>query len=453
MTDPIETICDLKWNYPIFNLARGEFRSCCRTPSKVVSEAQLLEKGTDAFLNSDEQIASRLDLINGIKHNDCKSCWGLEESQMASPRHSSEQFWQHLKRNRIIDSTKDYTDETLKLELSKINDLGHKALKSSRPYMLEISLGNTCDMKCMYCSHHYSSQWGTELIKWGEITQDRYDREFPKAPDGFTETFWEWFETVNVHLGRIGIIGGEPLIMPDFYTFVDRLIESVKNVQHLRTKKMTFWVVTNMNTPSHLLDKFINYLPTLTKYFNLEILVSMESTGDRAEYIRNGVNWNKLVSNIDRVLCRSELNFDFGFILSLNVLNIATLTDFIKFTENLYLQYNRPVALKQNIISYPNWQSPLILTPNYADYLDECIAYMRTRVDDMPIVNDVFGRWGEYIIFLENLAASIRDNADDTTAQRRKFAQWFETYDYRRNLNLVETFPEYKEFYNMCKEL
>ena len=35
---PIDTICDLKWNYPIFNMDRGEFRSCCRTPSNKVTE-------------------------------------------------------------------------------------------------------------------------------------------------------------------------------------------------------------------------------------------------------------------------------------------------------------------------------------------------------------------------------------------------------------------------------
>jgi hypothetical protein len=38
---PLDTICDLKWNYPIFNMDRGEFRSCCRTPSNKVTEEEL----------------------------------------------------------------------------------------------------------------------------------------------------------------------------------------------------------------------------------------------------------------------------------------------------------------------------------------------------------------------------------------------------------------------------
>ena len=47
--DPIDTVCEFKWNYPIFQMDRGEFRSCCRTPSRPVTEEQLQEKGIDAF--------------------------------------------------------------------------------------------------------------------------------------------------------------------------------------------------------------------------------------------------------------------------------------------------------------------------------------------------------------------------------------------------------------------
>ena len=69
--DPLDTICDLKWNYPIFNLDRGEFRSCCRTPAQSVTQKELDSTGIDAFLNSKHQLQSRLDLIQGKKHSDC----------------------------------------------------------------------------------------------------------------------------------------------------------------------------------------------------------------------------------------------------------------------------------------------------------------------------------------------------------------------------------------------
>ena len=452
MSDPIKTICDLKWNYPIFNLQRGEFRSCCRTPSKVISEQDLLDKGTEAFLNSDHMKQSRLDLIQGIRHDDCISCWKLEDSGMKSPRHSSEITWELFHKKNQIEQIPPYSEDALRAELKKIINIADPILTSYHPYMLEVSIGNTCDMKCMYCSHHYSTQWGTEKIKWGEITQEQYDLEFPKAAPSFNTKYWQWFDSVKMHIGRLGIIGGEPLITPEFYSFVDRLIFSMENVQHLRKKKMTFWIVTNMNTPPNYLEKFFRYFPTITEIFDVEILVSMESLGKRAEYIRNGINWKRFTSNIDTLLSKKDLKFGFGFILSLNALNIASLKEFIQWAENLYRTYGRPVSLKHNIISFPDWQSPLILTPDFATYVDDCISYMET-VTDMPEVEDVYGRWNEYILFLKDLSKSIKENSKDTTQQRQKFVEWFNTYDHRRDLNLLETFPEYKNFYNLCKGL
>lgn len=451
--DPLNTICDLKWNYPIFNLDRGEFRSCCRTPSKKISEEELDLHGPESFLNSNEMKQSRLDLINGIKNSDCQSCWNLEESNMTSPRHSARQFWDQLQLGKFISSDLSYSEETLRAELKKFNSIDHPVFSSNYPYMLEISLGNTCDMKCMYCNHHYSTQWATERIKYGEITQEQYDREFPKTSDKFLENFWKWFDTVKRYIGRLGIIGGEPLIMPEFYTFVDKLIESINEVRDVRKKKMSFWIVTNMNTPPNYLEKFFNYLPKLTELFNVEILVSMESVGQRAEYIRNGVNWDRFTNNLDKLLSKKDLKFNFGFILSINALNISNLKEFIQFTEQLYHTHGRPVALKHNIISFPDWQTPFILTPDFANYVDDCIAYMKPKTPVMPLINDYYGRWDQYIVFLETLSQSIKDHKADKTQSRKKFVEWFNIYDQRRKLNLLEVFPEYQEFYNMCKGL
>ena len=93
---PLDTICDLKWNYPIFNMDRGEFRSCCRTPSNKVTEEELQTHGIDAFLNSPKMLQSRLDLIQGVKTSDCKTCWNIEDSGMTSPRHTPEAYWRHM---------------------------------------------------------------------------------------------------------------------------------------------------------------------------------------------------------------------------------------------------------------------------------------------------------------------------------------------------------------------
>lgn len=451
-TDPLNTVCDLKWNYPIFHMERGEFRNCCRTPSKKITDEMFDELGVDAFQENEDMLESRLALIKGKRHQDCRSCWVLEDAGMSSPRHNPDRFFEQLKRAKLVDRNIPYSNDTLKLELDKIDSLDHPALKSKFPYMLEVSLGNTCDMKCMYCSHHYSTQWAAERIKYKEITQEQYDREFPKASDRFKEYYWKWFDSAKMHLGRLGAIGGEPLIMPEFYSFMERTIEAVAPINHLRKKKMVLWIVTNLNTPHNYLKKFLDYMPRLTECFDVEILVSMEAVGKRAEYIRNGLDWDRFTNNLDTLL-NSKFEFEFGFISSINALSIATTMDFIKFVENLYEKYNRPVSLKQAVVNYPSYQSPLTLTEDFCKYLDEVVEYMKSRNGIMPPVSDFYGRWDQYTIFLENLSNSIRNNKDERLQDKKKFASWFDLYDKRRRLDFKETFPEYIEFYEYCKSL
>jgi hypothetical protein len=45
----------------------------------------------------------------------------------------------------------------------------------------------------------------------------------------FTELFFKWFDTVKGTFRRIAFLGGEPLISPRFYEYLDRVIAAYKN--------------------------------------------------------------------------------------------------------------------------------------------------------------------------------------------------------------------------------
>jgi len=455
--DPIDTVCEFKWNYPIFQMDRGEFRSCCRTPSYPVTESELQEKGHNAFLNSDRLKQSRLDLINGVRHEDCRTCWSLEDKGMQSPR-IPENFWYFMRRSGMIskeDLEKDYDPDIVRTELTKVTTLDHRFLNARKPYMLELSLGNTCDMKCMYCNHHYSSQWATEMIKNGEITQEQYDRELPTPAPSFETKFWEWFDNVGrLHIHRVNIIGGEPLIIPKFYEYVELMKEKMARVKHLpNVVRPTLCIVTNLNTPPNYFNRFMDRLEALTEVFDIEILISAESLGDRAEYIRNGIDWNRFESNINKLFSRKDVKFTVGFLMSISALSIATTKEFVQWATELSKKYDRTVHFKQNIVNYPKNQTPLLLPPKFAKYIDDAIEYMEEHVDSMPIATDFSGRYDQYILFLKSLSDSMKNNTDDYTFDRKSFHYWFSEFDKKRNLNFEKTFPEYAEFYNLCEKL
>jgi hypothetical protein len=455
--DPIDTVCEFKWNYPIFQMDRGEFRSCCRTPSYPVTESELQEKGHNAFLNSDRLKQSRLDLINGVRHEDCRTCWSLEDKGMQSPR-IPENFWHFMRRSGMIskeDLKKDYDPDIVRTELTKVTTLDHRFLSAKKPYMLELSLGNTCDMKCMYCNHHYSSQWATEMIKNGEITQEQYDRELPTPAPSFEAKFWEWFDNVGrLYIHRVNIIGGEPLIIPKFYEYVELMKEKMAKVKHLPfIVRPTLCIVTNLNTPPNYFNRFMDRLEALTEVFDIEILISAESLGNRAEYIRNGIDWNRFESNINKLFSRKDVKFTVGFLMSISALSIATTKDFVQWATELSKKYDRTVHFKQNIVNYPKNQTPLLLPPEFAKYIDDAIKYMEEHVDGMPIATDFSGRYDQYILFLKSLSESMKNNTDDYTFDRKSFHYWFSEFDKKRNLNFKKTFPEYSEFYNLCETL
>jgi hypothetical protein len=445
MSSPKNTICSLRWDYPIVSFGRREARTCCRTPGKHITDQEIGQHGINAFLNNDFQIQRRLEMLKGIRHPDCSTCWKLEDHGASSPRLGQQDFTSRMMRLGLMSTEQGKDFDTFARSVT-IDD---PILRSHHPQILEISLGNHCDMKCMYCSYHYSTQWTVEMIKNGELRQEQYDSEFPDSDQKYEDLFWEWFDSVGKHsLTRIGIIGGEPLITPKFYPFIERLLESYTSMPE-RKKKVTLWLVTNMNTPRTYLDKFLSAIPRISEFFNLEIHASMESIGAQAEYIRNGINWNRFESNVREILS-SGLEFEFGFQMAINALNIPHLKDFLMWAKELHDTYQRPIALKQNVVSYPEWQSPLILTPDFADHLYETIAWLMTVSDGMMVVSDEWGKWTRYSGFLNGIAKGIR-NSRPNPLIRRKFYEWFSAYDRRRKLDFLATFPHHAEFWETCE--
>ena len=104
-------------------------------------------------------------------------------------------------------------------------------------------------------------------------------------------------------------------------------------------------------------------------------------------------------------------------------------------------------------MTFPSHQSPFILTPDFAKYIDECVEYMDSKKDIMPLVPDPYGHWIAFMNFIQTLGESIKTNTMDKTQQRQTFWTWFDDFDNRRKMHLLETFPEYADFYNMCKGL
>ena len=80
------TVCHLRWGYPNISLSRNEIRTCCKTPFQKISDELLDYHQTDIFLNTHYQKKRRMEMLQGVQHSDCKSCWSLEKTGAKSLR-------------------------------------------------------------------------------------------------------------------------------------------------------------------------------------------------------------------------------------------------------------------------------------------------------------------------------------------------------------------------------
>lgn len=458
-------LCQFKWDYPVINLASGQMRMCCRTPAQNISQQEIEAQGKDVILNRPYEIERRLEQLKGITHRDCESCIRLEHAEAQSSRLGTKSwvkgYWiKHgLHNNKKLETIKAYIDDA-----SVDLDINSQVLKTKHIGMLEVSLGNTCNLKCVYCSFHYSTQWAAEVIKYGEISEKEYREMFPAAPENLEKVFWEWFYDEARHsVETINIIGGEPTLMPDFYRFLTKLTEAFKDFKPKH--RVELGVVTNLSAPPEIIKKFLAHIPEIKKHFLFRIQPSMEAMYKRAEYIRSGISWNTFENNTRAILQElknlrlTQDEVTLGFQMALNSLSITSLPQFVQWVQDLNEEYNIQIGLMPNIVSTPKQFSPLILTPDFAPFIKETIDFIQkyeSKYDEYANKQKGFGKWQSYrALHLQGLYESMsrEQHPEYENDARKEFYKFIMKNDERRGADFLRTFPEYETFFNLCKSL
>lgn len=179
---------------------------------------------------------------------------------------------------------------------------------SATPEWLDIRFGNYCNLKCIMCSPHNSSQIEQEYNN----NKSEYNRQQifynsdwknftsqDKLKDWWDDeaSFQQVVEIVN-RAKYINFSGGEPLMMPALYTLLDAISPDC---------------VVTFNTN---LTKVSNRaIETFKKFRNIILSVSLDGTGAHHEYIRSGSNWNELDANIRKVCELDNVTVNFSYLL------------------------------------------------------------------------------------------------------------------------------------------
>ncbi|HRK06784.1 MAG TPA: radical SAM protein [Pseudobdellovibrionaceae bacterium] len=459
-----KVMCRFKWDYPIINLVSGHARNCCRTPKQKITSDDLERYGKDAIMNRPYELERRREKFLGITHVDCESCVRLEANGVKAPRSGADAWVREYWLRWGYGTSPFETAEVLFPQIAQTLEQDDRRLYSYRPQMLEIVLGNTCNQKCTYCSLHYSTQWAQELLQFGDVTPEKLAEEFPEAPEKLEAVFWEWFyDLARYYVDTINLLGGEPTYNPKFWPVIEKLLHAYEDMEKMPPWPVELGLITNLNLSSESLRRLMNLMPRLTGRLRFRLQPSIEATGQRAEYIRHGLKWPLFEANV-REVCRSTRemglspeNFQIGFQTALNALSISDLPQFLNWVQGLNDEYGLRIGLMKNLVSFPRHHNPMILTPDFARYLEPAIDLVARHEEENDRITkhqNHFGSWYSYRVdLLQPLYERLRspERTDFDLNSRQAFLQFIEQNNQRRQVDFLRDFPEYAEFWRVCE--
>jgi len=437
-------LCLAKWQQVSLHLPTGLNNSCYHPPLHRIEVDKLIDNPS-ALHNTEHKKIQRKIMLKNERPGECQYCWNIENNDQLSDRHyRSGEPWAARHFTKIKNST------------------GNEDVI---PSYVEVNFNHACNLKCSYCSPQFSSTWHDEIQRMGA-----YPTNPPhNSPDHFTGTrrpipsrehnpyvdaFWRWWPELYPNLDHFRMTGGEPLMDPNTYRVFDYVLEHPSEHLHLN-------VTSNFSVEDKIFEKYLDYLKRLCDQDNKKLehfmqYVSLDSTFNQAEYIRHGLNFERLWNNVNRFLAEVPNRSSLTFIITMNNLNVTgfqSLINAIHGLRQIYSKTYQRVWFDTPILYKPEWQSIQLLPESYEDNLEHAWAFMLKHIETPE--NPYKGFKDYELQRLDRLIDWMRQGktlSDEyVKKQKANFYRFFSEHDRRRNTNFLQTFPEMEEFFRQCK--
>jgi MoaA/NifB/PqqE/SkfB family radical SAM enzyme len=306
--------------------ADGEGRVCCRYLESISNGGAPLSLRTHTFdeiWNADEMRAIRRDMIEGRRVAACAECYDEDARGVISMRVRDNTSWANGWLN----------DERLSIDelKSRVVDAGFRM--PAMPVNIEVDTGNLCNLKCRMCHDGVSSRIGTDLVHRSWAT-DQYEHAYHDAnivarPGGVRR--WNLQEELEAaivrapdEVKRIYFVGGEPLLVKEIGTLLERLIELGV------APNIILAIVSNGTVTGSWLH--------LTRHFKrLDLSISIDGFQDCYDYIRYPARWERLVEHLKAF--RELPNVLLGGAVTLQAYNALSITDLFRYLDSLDLGF------------------------------------------------------------------------------------------------------------------
>jgi sulfatase maturation enzyme AslB (radical SAM superfamily) len=234
------------------------------------------------------------------------------------------------------------------------------------------------------------------------------------------QDMWEQMQPHIPNLEQVYFAGGEPLIMEEHYRVLKELVH-----------REMFDVRLVYNTNFSELDFKDESVLELWKLFkNVSVGASLDASGTRAEYIRKGTVWHKIVHNRERMLSVCP-QVDFYVSSTVGILNVWHLPDFHR--EWVDLGLIQPYDFNINMLQSPEWQRANHLSDTLKQQVKDRILRHLSWLGPLDHMNRATNGYQSIIKFIDQPA-----DAD----QLKEFFRETDQFDQIRNESFDATFPE-----------
>ena len=430
-------LCLAKWKQVSLHLPTGLNNSCYHPPLHPIDPAAIAISPA-ALHNTDHKKAQRKIMLQQQRPTECSYCWNMEDLGKLSDRHyRSGEPWAAVDFEKIKNSTGD---------------------EDVVPSYVEVNFNHACNLRCSYCSPQFSSSWADEVARFGA-----YPTLVPhNAPEHFSgsrrpiparehnpyvEAFWAWWPALYPELKHFRMTGGEPLMDRNTYRVFDYVLEHPKNDLHLA-------VTSNFSVEPELSSKYFDYVQRLcgTDIEHFMQYVSLDSgTGPQAEYIRHGLNFERLQNNVETYLRDIPYRNSLTFIVTMNNLSVTGFLPLMKWILDLRKRHSRTyqrVWFDTPVLRQPAWQSLQTLPESYAVKLEQARDFMLANLETE---SDPFHGFKDYEVQrLERDIAWMRSTINVSTRDLADFYRFFTEHDRRRGTDFEKTFPEMLTWWKQC---
>jgi organic radical activating enzyme len=400
-----DTFCAAKWYEVTMWLYMKSNASCHHNPTHSIE----LDDDPSSLHNTKQKIKERKQMLSGKRVGGCSYCWNAEDAGIIS--------------DRLMKSYGYNWDDLTKNIPMRVN-----------PKKIEIAFSRSCQLACAYCSPTFSSSWANDLKANGSYnlkSNNRFNKDIknkliPDDTNEYIQEFFDWWPELQKDLQVLRFTGGEPLLHPKFWEFLEILDAT-------RSYSGTFIVNSNLIHEKGQVANFIEKTKFLTeKEQKVEIHTSCESSLEHAEYTRDGFKAKIWYNNVIDILETSKI--DITVTTAINNMSVWSFGEYLKMISNLKEKYGTErVRANFNRVLYPQWHSLAILPKK----LRKQVANdLRLIYDDLPNLHDAVSNMGfqDLIKYLND--ANFTDPIYTEEQVLRDAVSFYDQFNKRRNKDI-----------------